>query len=770
MHRLLKRQIKRYLGADHELVGRWQAFFDAVEDSYQAAEKERQLLEHTLDINSRELTDANAQLRKDLQARQRIEQALRASEHKTRQIIDTAQDAVISADGDGRIADWNQAAEDIFGWTRAQALGQLVHELIIPQRNRLDPLLGLAGFLDGSQTRRGKVRLELTALHRDGQEFPAELALSSTQEGEDRLFHLFVRDISERKRAEENLFREKELAQVTLQSIADGVITTDAQGRVTYLNPVAALMTGWSADQVCGQTVSYVFNVKSESTASRSAQEAVESCLAKGLVVELSKDSVLTNRKGRPISIESSVAPIRNRAGLVIGSVIVFRDVSQARAMASKLSWQANHDALTGLINRTAFEKKLEKLVDGAKLEGQHHALCYLDLDQFKVVNDHCGHMAGDELLRQLSTLLSQKVRDADTLARLGGDEFGLLLANCPIEVAQKISDDLCQVVREFRFVWQEKLFSVGVSIGLVEIGPDCESVERLLSAADAACYAAKERGRNRVQRYKPDDTHFIKLHGEMQWVSRIHKTFDENRFCLYAQPIVSLGGQEAITHYEILLRMIDTEGQLISPIAFIPAAERYQMMTAIDRWVLTTLTRMLGRTDAQFPADAMYCLNLSGQSFNDDQFLEFVLNTLDEMTWPAQQLCFEVTETAAITNLTKAIGFIQKIKGRGCRFSLDDFGNGLSSFAYLKNLPVDYLKVDGEFVKDVATDPIDYAMVEAINNIGHRMGLKTIAEFVETEAVMKELRVLGVDYAQGYYVGRPAPLEALALPLVAKV
>lgn len=766
MHRLLKRQIKQFLGSETVVPAvptTWHAFLEAVEESYCAAEKERQLLENTLDLNSRELTAVNAQLRHDLQERQRIEEALRYSERKTRLIIDTAQDAVISVDNSELITEWNQAAELIFGWRRDEAVGQRADTLLIPAQHRDHAEFGLQKHLQHCRRGLGHTRVELMGLHRNGHEFPAELTLSSIDSNGQPLFHLFIRDISRRKSAEENLFREKELAQITLQSIADGVMTTDASGLITSLNPVAMQITGCSAEQALGQPVAQMLNIVNNVTGWRTAA-LIEACLKKGEITDFSKDALLINRQGNSVSLEGAVAPIRNREGVVIGTVLVFRDVSQARALESQLSWQANHDPLTGLINRSAFDHTLEQLVTRTRAEKQNHALCYLDLDQFKAVNDHCGHLAGDELLRQLSLLLSQHIREADTLARLGGDEFGLILAHCPLAMAQQISEELCQLVREFRFVWQEKIFSVGVSIGLVEINAECESVERLLSAADAACYTAKERGRNRVQLYKPDDTNFIKLHGELQWVTRIHKAFDEDRFRLYGQSIVPLHAPlDREPHYEVLLRLVDTQGRLVPPVSFIPAAERYQLMSTIDRWVLRALaTQLAQRAALEMPCT--YSVNLSGQSLNDEHFLGFIAELFDSGALVPTQLCFEITETAAITNLTQAVQFINTLKARGCRFSLDDFGSGLSSFGYLKNLPVDYLKIDGGFVRDIATDPIDYAMVEAINNIGHLMGLKTIAEFVETEAVMDKLRGLGVDYAQGYYIGRPMPLMPFTL------
>ena len=430
----------------------------------------------------------------------------------------------------------------------------------------------------------------------------------------------------------------------------------------------------------------------------------------------------------------------------------------------TRLSYQAAHDMLTGLPNRREFEVRMERALASAREQDQAHTLCYLDLDQFKVVNDTCGHVAGDELLRQLAVLLSAKLRDRDTLARLGGDEFGVLLQNCTLEQAQPIAEVLRQMVKDFRFVWHDKSFVIGVSIGLVAITAESENLSNLLSYADAACYAAKDRGRNRVHVYQAEDTELVKRHGEMQWVTRITRAMEENRLRLYVQPIMPLfPDPDADVHYEMLLRMIDDNAQLVLPMAFIPAAERYNLMPSIDRWVISAVFAAFHQLLPNAHDGKSICtVNLSGHSLCDEYFLDFVERqfAINKIPYPA--ICFEITETAAITNLTEAIEFIRILKAKGCKFSLDDFGSGLSSFTYLKNLPVDYLKIDGAFVKDMETDPMDRAMVESINHIGHVMGLKTIAEFVESEVLLDHLKQIGIDYVQGDWIQAPQPLASL--------
>ncbi|MFA7388146.1 MAG: EAL domain-containing protein, partial [Thiohalobacteraceae bacterium] len=417
---------------------------------------------------------------------------------------------------------------------------------------------------------------------------------------------------------------------------------------------------------------------------------------------------------------------------------------------------------LTGLYNRRAFEEQLKEAVASAREENREHALCYLDLDQFKVVNDTCGHIAGDEMLKQLAHLLQSKVREADVLARLGGDEFGVLLRYCTLEQAHVIAEGLRRSVRDFRFVCEEYSFETGVSIGVVVVDGHTQNLTEVQSAADVACYAAKEGGRNRVHLYVPDDRELQQRQGEMRWVSRIHKAMAEDRFVLYCQPILPIDPQAALVpHYEILLRIRDEDGQEVPPMAFIPAAERYNLMPMIDGWVVRNVLRNVQRAVDQLRG-AIWTINLSGRSLGDEEFLNLVFQELDVSGFPGTQICFEITETAAIANLRRASRFIKMLKARGCKFALDDFGSGLSSFGYLKNLEVDYLKIDGGFVRDIATDPIDRAMVEAINNVGHVMNIRTIAEFVENRQILEVLRELKVDYAQGYGIARPQPFMQL--------
>ncbi len=577
-------------------------------------------------------------------------------------------------------------------------------------------------------------------------------------------------DITEHKLLEEALFHEKELAQVTLQAIADGVITTDIDGKVDYINPRAERLTGWRQSEAKGQALVQVFPLRDSSTQKPITDLMKNSLKGESLFIE--SNVLLVNRNGEEYSVEVAVTPLLNRQSLVIGAVVAVHDVTAVRTLALQMSYQASHDALTGLVNRREFERRLSLLLENAKERdhGIEHALCYLDLDQFKVVNDTCGHVAGDELLRQLATILSSRIRDRDTLARLGGDEFGILLGECPLSKALAISEDVCETVKDFRFVWSDKTFELGVSIGLVQITEHSENINSLMSAADAACYAAKDKGRNRVNVYQPDDIELQQRYGEMQWVPRLAQALTENRFELYCQPIVAAQPQsEKGRHYEVLLRMRDEKNHLVPPGAFIPAAERYNLMSTIDRWVVRE-TFVAYQKYALNNSDMRYdtCnINLSGASLNDKQFLKFLHDQIEACQIPGNVLCFEITETVAVANLTEAIRFIKELKNKGCRFALDDFGSGLSSFAYLKNLPVDFLKIDGNFVIDIADDLIDFAMVRSINEIGHVMGLKTIAEYVENKRVEAKVREIGVDYLQGHSISSPIPLSQFMLERV---
>ncbi len=559
---------------------------------------------------------------------------------------------------------------------------------------------------------------------------------------------------------------EKERAQVTLESIGDAVITTDAGSNIEYLNPIAEKLTGWKNTEAHGLPLQDVFNVVKETTR-EPADNPVKPYLAEGQAAKLIRDTILVNRDRSEIAIDHSAAPIRNREGAIIGAVLVFHNVGHERKMAQEMSYQATHDALTGLLNRRVFEERLRELLINAKTENSAHTVLYLDLDRFKIVNDACGHVAGDELLRQITTLLHAEVRRSDTVARIGGDEFGILLYQCQQEGALHIANKLRQVIHDFRFVWKDRTFAIGVSIGLVTVTNESESSSGILSAADAACYTAKDKGRNRVQVFQADDSELAHRRGEMQWVTRLTKALEENRFLLYGQSIVPIASSHSsnIKQYEVLIRLLSEDGkEIIPPGAFVPAAERYNLMPTIDGWVISTIFEWL--TDPFIAdIDASYNINLSGQSLSDDNFLSFLIDQFQRVNIPPGKICFEITETAVVANLTNAVQFINTLKQLGCRFALDDFGSGWSSFAYLKNLPVDYLKIDGSFVKDMMDDPLDYIMVESINRIGHTMGVQTIAEFVENANILEKLKEIGVDYAQGNSIDKPRPLSELVIP-----
>jgi len=563
---------------------------------------------------------------------------------------------------------------------------------------------------------------------------------------------------ADRRRAEEALYQERERALITLHSIGDGVITTDSQGRVDYMNPVAETVTGWTYGEAQGYPLTEVLPLIDEAT--RLAVESPASVtLRTGRVVSIPDQCVLINRNGQEFNIEDSAAPIFDRDNNVIGAVLVFHDVTRERRMAHQMTWQATHDSLTGLANRNEFADRLANLLDGVTRDpARQHALLYLDLDQFKVVNDTCGHDAGDELLKQLSRTLRANVPASASLARLGGDEFGILLESVTLEQATEIANALLQAFGDFTFEWEQRRFDVGVSIGMVPIRHDTPGASYVLSAADVACYVAKESGRNRVHIYQDSDINLGERHNEMHWVSRIKEALENNRFVIFRQTITSLNGGDPTPHYELLLRMRDQDNNLVPPGAFIPAAERYNLMNAVDRWVIHAAFSYL-RVTQQEGDQGIYSINLSGNSLNDDALPVYIQRQIAEHRINPGQLCFEVTETAAVFNLEKASHMIKSLKKLGCRFSLDDFGSGLSSFGYLKNLPVDFLKIDGSFVKDMNNDPMNRAIVEAIHQVGHSLSIRTIAEFVETQNIANQLRDIGVDFAQGYYFSKPEPL-----------
>lgn len=560
-------------------------------------------------------------------------------------------------------------------------------------------------------------------------------------------------------RTETQLQFEKRLAEVTLHSVGEAVITTDIHGKIDYINPVAEAMTGWSLADARHRPLLDVWkiyrddkNIAPENPILTAITEDSIICSAHNVNLKGSADSVF--------AVEHTAAPIRDDSGQVHGGILIFRDVTEVRSLASQLSYQASHDALTGLVNRREFEIRLQQALDNARNEHSEYVLCYLDLDQFKVINDTCGHAAGDELLKQISNELKKVLRDSDTLSRLGGDEFGVLLEGCSLDKARQIAEKLRETLRKIRFAWDDKQFEVGVSIGVVPISQVSGNLADLLSAADSACYEAKDQGRNRVHLFDPHDINILRRQGEMHWVHRITDALENRNLLLYCQPIKPLRTTDKLLQrYEILVRMKEDNGKLIPPSAFIPAAERYNLMTMIDRYVVESAIRILEQIK-RHGQQIHLSVNLSGQSINEDDFHQFLNNVLNKYDIDPGCLTLEITETATVANFTKATRLISEMKTRGCLFALDDFGSGLSSFSYLKNIPVDFLKIDGSFIRDIVTDETDFAFVRSINQIASIMGLETIAEYVENERIAERLQEIGVDYMQGNYTGKAIPLD----------
>ncbi|MDP1658088.1 MAG: EAL domain-containing protein [Methylotenera sp.] len=545
---------------------------------------------------------------------------------------------------------------------------------------------------------------------------------------------------------------EKERAQVTLEGIADAVITSNEAGFVLYMNAAAERLTGVDLSEVKTKTLRSLFRLMAEDKTT-----PVNSAWLTDSYSVL-EEVILERADGAEFVIRKSASPLYDSDGNTFAIVTVLHDVTMLRNLSNQLSFQARHDQLTGLINRYEFDRKTQVAIDDAATENRVHCLAYIDLDQFKIVNDTCGHMAGDVLLKQLSNHIKAKVRSSDTLARLGGDEFALLLMGCDLDKAHEIIDGLLQVVREYRLTFDDKVFKIGASVGLTEISPNHNlTLSELLSTVDSACYTAKEEGGNRIHVYRSDDKDIKEHNNQLEWVSRIHLGLEKKQFVLYIQRMESLtAGVEQ--HCELLIRMQAMDGTYYPPGYFLPAAERYHLMPKIDRWVVGEALSIIARKGDSFPY--VCAINLSGQTLSEEGFLEYVIEQIKLHKVNTSRICFEITETSVIANLNKARQFMHALREIGCRFSLDDFGSGLSSFAYLKNLEVDFLKIDGMFVKAIVNNKIDRAMVESINNVGHVMGLHTIAEFAENNDIINILKEIGVDYAQGYGVAKPELFE----------
>jgi len=546
---------------------------------------------------------------------------------------------------------------------------------------------------------------------------------------------------------------------LALQSLAEAIIATDKDGRITFLNPAAEHLTGSGAAGALGKLLEDIVSLVDE-TDRRLLSDPVHQALTSGAPVNLSRRALLLSRtNGNERSIELSASPIRNSAQELIGAVVLLHDVTEMRGLARQMSYQATHDALTGLVNRREFERRLEEAIESGHRGDGQHVLCYLDLDRFKIVNDSSGHLAGDSMLREVAKLLRDAVRDSDTVGRLGGDEFGTLLVGCPLDKARQIADDLTRSVGEYRFVWKDKIFNIGVSVGLVEISRESGTLEELLAAADTACYVAKKQGSGRVVVYSARDEALARHTGEIQWLQRLQGALKENRFHLYQQVIVAAHGDDGGPALEVLLRLQDEAGHELPPSEFMRAAERYRLMGLVDRWVVQTTFAALGRGAIPVPAHRSVAINISGQTLGDAQFLEFVVECFDTSGVAPAQVCFEINESAVVANLDHARRFVGVLHGMGCQFALDDFGSGVGSFSNLKNLPLDYLKIDGSFMRNLERDTVNQAMVAAMIKLARTLNFKVIAEQVEDAASVDVARRMGVDYLQGYAIGRPQPL-----------
>jgi len=570
-------------------------------------------------------------------------------------------------------------------------------------------------------------------------------------------------DVTGIRNLTEEIKEQREFLQVTLNSIGDAVITTDVEGNVQWLNPVAQRMTGWDLKEAKGKPVGYVFHIINEETRIRT-ENPVYTCLEQKKTVGLANHTVLISKNGEEYGIEDSAAPIKSNDGEILGVVLVFHDVSEQRRLSSEMKHRATRDALTNLLNRSEFEVKLNRLLHKTHSEHITHALLFIDLDQFKIVNDTCGHSVGDMALKEVSRVLSKTIRSRDVLARLGGDEFGVILEHCDGEHAMRVAQSICDNMDDFRFSCGGRQFRIGASIGLVTISDEWRTSGSIMQAADKACYVAKDAGRNRVHVYSNTDMAIRTRHGEMQWTGRIEKALDRNKFSLYFQHLRPSNGETDKIHAELLLRMVDDNGALVSPASFFPAAERFHLATRIDKWVFNHAVAWLKTLSFdRLQRIDMIAINLSGQSVGDRVFHEYAIETLEQLTAnERERLCVEITETVAITNFDDASLFIDRLKLLGVRVALDDFGAGAASFGYLKNLNVDLLKIDGQFIKDLLCDPLDVAAVKCFLEVAELLALQTVAEYVESKCVLDKVVSLGIDYAQGFFIHKPQHISEL--------
>ncbi|MDD3354961.1 EAL domain-containing protein [Zoogloea sp.] len=704
-----------------------------------------------------------------LELREQARNALQSATEQTRltqTLLDHVLEGIITIDDAGRILSFNREAERIFGFGAAEVIGRHAG-LLLPEDGvaRIERYLGApAPDQDGAILDRGR---EGRGRRRNGEIFPLELDVSRSPMNGRAFYVGVIRDISQRRHMEHRLAESLDQLQVTLDSIADAVITTDVHGTIRWLNPAAERMTGWGCGEATGRPLGEVFTILDETTR-KVMPDPVARCLALGRTVGKSDQPVLISRDGSEYGIEKSAAPIRDDEGSVHGAVLVFRDVSERRQLSREMTHRATHDALTGLVNRAELEARVRRLLEHARSHRGSSSLIFIDLDHFKAVNDACGHLEGDKLLKQVSSLLLHAVRARDTVARMGGDEFAVILEHCDVSQGLRIAQKICGQMEDFRFICDGRAFRVGTSIGLVPLDERWPDAAQLFQAADSACYIAKETGRNRVHVWM-DSVEGIQLRqGEMQWVERLEQALDEDRFELFAQRIlpVAAARARADVELEILLRLREPDGSLVGPGAFLPAAERFHLATRIDRWVVRHAFEWLTRNHHRQQV-GLLSINLSAQSLSDRAFPTFVEERARETGFPLSRLCLEITESTVIGHRAEAVHFTRHMHQLGARIAIDDFGSGASSFGYLRDLSVDFIKIDGQFITGLLDDPLDQASVKHFMDLAQVVQVGTIAEFVERQDVLEALGLLGIERAQGALLHQPEPLDSLSLQAV---
>ncbi|MEE9354728.1 MAG: EAL domain-containing protein [Methylococcaceae bacterium] len=701
---------------------------------------------------------ANDLIKAESAERKKAEHRIKLSEMELNRILNDMKDTYFRIKIDGEIIRLSPSIETMLGFNADEALQMNWKDFFYTINDYL-------AFIDEAEKNSGMLQNhEVRLRHKNGDTVWASLNIHRHKElisGEDG-YEGMARNTTDTRRAKEALFKEKELWRVALDSIADGIVTTDMDGNVKYLNPVAEEKTGWKKLDAYNKSVCDIMNIVDESSL-EPIDLPIDKWLVDGKKAPIQDLAVLIQQGEKErTSIELIGSPIRDSRKRVIGSVMVFHDVTKLRALTKELSYQATHDKLTGLINRVEYDRLIEQAIETAEPDKQH-ALLFIDLDKFKIVNDTSGHPAGDELLIQITRLFGNSLREADSLARLGGDEFGVLLNGCSLEKAEEIAECLRKTTEDYRFSWEDKVFRIGASIGVVPITSNQIRMTDLLKAVDSACYVAKENGRNCVHVSHPDDEAIAIHHGQMQWMQRLQLALENDHFVVYAQPIKAIkDGLPEEKRAELLIRMIDTtsdvKGKLIQPSAFLPVAERYHLMPMIDQWILTTALEHMASGDNCLDNDTICSINLSGQSLSDIKIFHFIRSKFEETQVRPERICFEITESALIENMEVAREFLSGLREMGCKLALDDFGTGLSSFDYLKQLPVDFIKLDKVLISDIATSKVSQAMVYAINHVASIMGMQCIAEFVETDEIKEALCKLSIDYAQGFAIGQPIP------------